>query len=133
MMRALVKNNVVVALVSGDVDCGESLEVGSLVECGWTFLGGQFYPVSKPSEDDKKTALAETERLWRDTQLGQTQWLVARSRDEIDLGLNAALSVDQLRDVQVYRQSLRDWPASPLFPEMTERPVIPEWLIKYLR
>jgi hypothetical protein len=73
-------------------------------------------------------ALAVVERLWRDTAISQVQWLVTRHRDEVETDRATTLSVEQFSELLAYVQSLRDWPASPLFPNITARPPVPEWL-----
>lgn len=68
------------------------------------------------------------ERNWRDSEVRQTDWLVARHRDELDLALAATLTVEQFPELLAYRQSLRDWPQAADFPLLESRPIAPPWL-----
>ncbi|WP_449106686.1 phage tail assembly chaperone [Pseudomonas mohnii] len=72
--------------------------------------------------------LAAAERKWRDGQLSDTEWLVTRHRDEQDMQLSTTLTSEQFSDLLVYRQGLRDWPQSELFPGIEHRPQPPTWL-----
>jgi len=72
--------------------------------------------------------LAANERAWRDTELSRTEWLVARHRDEIEIGLATTISANQYRELLAWRQLLRDWPASAEFPATDDRPQEPEWI-----
>lgn len=72
--------------------------------------------------------LAEIERDWRDAALAACQWLRDRHRDERDLGMPTTLQAEQFAELLVYRQALRDWPQSELFPVSEHRPVPPLWL-----
>ncbi|WP_353229222.1 phage tail assembly chaperone [Pseudomonas qingdaonensis] len=68
------------------------------------------------------------EREWRDAQVSGTEWLVNRHRDEQDMQLTTTLQSGQFADLLQYRQALRDWPQSELFPVSEHRPVPPLWL-----
>ena len=68
------------------------------------------------------------ERAGRDSQIGATEWLVTRHRDELDMQLTTSLSAEQFAELLQYRQALRDWPQSELFPVSEHRPVPPLWL-----
>ena len=72
--------------------------------------------------------LAAAERKWRDGQVSDTEWLVTRHRDEQDMQLSTTLTPEQFSDLLVYRQGLRDWPQSELFPGIEHRPQPPTWL-----
>lgn len=72
--------------------------------------------------------LAAFERSWRDNQLGETDALVARHRDELEIG-PTTLSGDQYQELQAYRRALRDWPGAERFPQSDNRPLQPEWLL----
>ncbi|AZC55447.1 phage tail assembly chaperone [Pseudomonas chlororaphis] len=76
--------------------------------------------------------LAAVEREWRDEQLLATDGVINRHRDQVEAGGETTLSVDQYRELQAYRQRLRDWPEAAVFPEQTERPVAPEWLAEQI-
>ncbi|MEW4386553.1 tail fiber assembly protein [Pseudomonas paraeruginosa] len=72
--------------------------------------------------------LAQRERIWRDRQLALTDGPIARHRDELDLGKATTLDQERLRELTLYRASLRDWPASAAFPALRARPEPPQWL-----
>lgn len=72
--------------------------------------------------------LAEAERQWRDEAISQVQWLINRHRDEVEIGLATTLTIEQFAELLGYVQSLRDWPAAPLFPDVSGRPLAPQWL-----
>ncbi|SDA94714.1 Phage tail assembly chaperone protein [Pseudomonas sp. NFACC15-1] len=96
---------------------------------GWTFIEGAFSP---PSIDDS-LALADAERVWRNFELGATEWLVARHRDEQDLGAISTLTLEQFSELLAYRQALRDWPQTPDFPLPKARPTAPSWLSEQIQ
>lgn len=68
------------------------------------------------------------ERAWRDARISSIEWLVNRHRDELDMQLSTTLTPEQFSDLLVYRQGLRDWPQSELFPGIERRPQPPIWL-----
>lgn len=72
--------------------------------------------------------LAAAERLWRDSQVSSTEWLVNRHRDEMDMQRQTTLTTEQFAQLLTYRQELRDWPQSDLFPSIEHRPQPPTWL-----
>lgn len=74
------------------------------------------------------TELAEVERMWRDAEMQSNEWLVARHRDEQDMQLTTTLQAEQFAELLQYRQALRDWPQSELFPAIEHRPEPPAWL-----
>ncbi|ELK4817151.1 TPA: tail fiber assembly protein [Pseudomonas aeruginosa] len=67
-------------------------------------------------------------RTWRDAQLAQTDGMVARHRDERDLGNDTTLQPEQFVEVMNYRAALRNWPDDPAFPDPASRPEPPAWL-----
>jgi hypothetical protein len=77
--------------------------------------------------------LADIERAWRDVQLVRTDGLVARQRDELDIGSATTLTVDQYTELLTYRRELRDWPQGADFPLSEHRPVAPPWLFVLLQ
>lgn len=79
---------------------------------------------SVPTTDE----LAVAERAWRDAELGTTEWLVTRYRDELDMQLATTLTAEQFTKLLAYRQVLRDWPQSEQFPVIEYRPVAPPWI-----
>ncbi|MDH1007440.1 phage tail assembly chaperone [Pseudomonas nicosulfuronedens] len=77
--------------------------------------------------------LAEAERNWRDYLLVETDPLIARHRDELELdATSTTLSTAQYRELLIYREALRDWPASSSFPLGEARPGWPAWLTQYV-
>lgn len=72
--------------------------------------------------------LADIERQWRDAAINQVQWLINRHRDEVEIGLPTTLVAEQFSELLLYVQRLRDWPAAPLFPDVSGRPIAPDWL-----
>lgn len=80
------------------------------------------YLIDAPSD-----AAAEA-RVWRDSQVSATEWLATRHRDEQDMLLATTLKTEQFTELLQYRQDLRYWPQSELFPGVEHRPVPPVWL-----
>lgn len=74
------------------------------------------------------SVLAAEARLWRDTEISDSQWLVERHRDQTDAGTTTTLTSDQYSALLVYRQSLRDWPTVADFPADSTKPAAPDWL-----
>lgn len=68
------------------------------------------------------------ERAWRDSELIRSEWLIARHRDEVDMARPTTLSGDQYSELLYWRQQLRDWPESEVFPSNAARPSPPAWL-----
>ena len=64
----------------------------------------------------------------RNGELVASDWLVSRHRDEKDFGQSTTLSQDQFSELLAYRQALRDWPQSPDFPVIEQRPAAPPWI-----
>ncbi len=72
--------------------------------------------------------LEAVERTWRDSELTRTEWIIARHRDEADMGQPTTLTAEQYGELLAWRQLLRDWPAAPAFPDRAGRPAPPDWL-----
>jgi hypothetical protein len=68
------------------------------------------------------------ERAWRDAELSSVIWLRDRHRDQLDIGSDTTLTVEQFAELLLYMQALRDWPQSPDFPDSEHRPVAPAWI-----
>jgi hypothetical protein len=66
-------------------------------------------------------------RVWRDGELSSSDPLVARHRDERDMG-DTTLTTAQFSALLDYRQALREWPTDKAFPDGESRPVAPDWL-----
>lgn len=77
--------------------------------------------------------LVAFERSWRDAELSSSEWLVNRHRDEQDMPLSTTLAAEQFAELLIYRQSLRDWPQSELFPDAEQRPVAPPWIAEQIQ
>ncbi|WP_445571406.1 phage tail assembly chaperone [Pseudomonas sp. E102] len=96
--------------------CGEE------ISHGWRYDGEAFVePVREGN------SLAASERAWRDEKMHASEWLVTRHRDEQDLQQETTLTDAQFSELLIYRQSLRDWPQSPSFPDSQHRPVVLSW------
>lgn len=70
----------------------------------------------------------EQERAWRTAELSRYEWVVARHRDEVELGAATTITAEQYAELQAYRRALRDWPAADAFPTAEHRPPAPSWL-----
>lgn len=68
---------------------------------------------------------AAAERAWRDAEIQRVTPLRDRHRDEAEQGIETTLSASEYAALLVYIQALRDWPASPDFPDVAGRPEIP--------
>ncbi len=68
------------------------------------------------------------ERAWRNAVLRDTQWLVWRDAEELEVGEGTTLRSEEFKQLLAYRQALRDWPNDPEFPDARSRPVEPDWL-----
>lgn len=90
-------------------------------------------PVLADRPPPTEAELAVSERRWRDDQLLAADPLVTRHRDERDVGGSTTLTGDQYSALLLYRQGLRDWPQSELFPDVGERPVAPPWLAEQIQ
>ncbi|MEO8643072.1 phage tail assembly chaperone [Pseudomonas sp.] len=99
------------------VPCGP--EVGQR----WLFVDGVF----RAPEVDSEGSVSD-ERIWRDSQVSSTEWLVMRHRDELDLDITTTLTASQFIELLNYRQKLRDWPQAGAFPNATDRPTEPAWI-----
>lgn len=55
-------------------------------------------------------------RLKRDQLLSDTQWLIQRHRDQIEVSEPTTLTADQYKALLTYRQALRDVPTQSGFP-----------------
>ncbi|OLF55424.1 phage tail assembly chaperone [Pseudomonas chlororaphis] len=75
---------------------------------------------------------ATVEREWRDEQLLATDGFINRHRDEVEVAGETTFTGEQYRELQVYRQRLRDWPETAVFPDRAERPTAPGWLLEQL-
>ncbi|WP_079229385.1 phage tail assembly chaperone [Pseudomonas putida] len=91
---------------------------------GWQVVEGGYVPPSVTAESESNLAL----RMWRDYQLQSGEWLVMRHRDELAMNISTSLTSQQYTELLTYRQSLRDWPASSMFPDSSSKPEPPVWI-----
>lgn len=91
-------------------------------------IGADGRPVLATSLPPAAEQLEAAERGWRDGELVRTEWLVARHRDEVDIGRPTTLAVEQYAELLNWRQLLREWPAAAAFPDPAGRPAPPDWL-----
>lgn len=75
-------------------------------------------------------ASADDERAWRDGVLVEMMALRDRHRDQQEIGGETTLTAEQYMELLVYMQALRDWPQSEAFPDSTQRPVAPPWIVE---
>lgn len=71
---------------------------------------------------------ADSARIWRDSEVTASQWLVERHRDQTDAGTTTTLTTAEYSALLVYRQALRDWPTATDFPADSSKPTAPDWL-----
>lgn len=90
--------------------------------------GGLPILIDPPVVELTADQLAANERAWRDAEVSSTEWLVTRHRDEQDMQLATTLTAEQFAALLVYRQALRDWPQTEVFPDSAQRPVAPAWI-----
>lgn len=88
--------------------------------------GGQ--PIEAPPVPPTDAEQAEKARRWRDNQLAMSEWVVTRHRDEADMNRGTTITTQRFSELLVYRQALRDWPATAGFPGEAVRPQAPTWL-----
>lgn len=86
------------------------------------------FPCWVKGQEKPLAVRAEIARHKRDHELNETSWMVDRHRDEKENKINTTLSEIMYEELQVYRQSLRDWPSNNDWPDI-EMPPKPEWLI----
>lgn len=73
------------------------------------------------------------EREWRDAELSSVMWLRERHRDQVEISDQTTLTSEQFAELLVYMQALRDWPQSPDFPQIKQRPIAPDWIETQIR
>lgn len=83
----------------------------------------------KPSSDE----VAAAERAWRDREIDGLSWLRERHRDQLEIGFDPTLGVEQFIELLIYMQGLRDWPQSLDFPAHDQRPIQPDWIAEQTR
>ncbi|MGN7738838.1 phage tail assembly chaperone [Pseudomonas sp. 22526] len=92
----------------------------------WLSYGGEPQAITINTESDG------AERVWRDSQLLQTDGLVARHRDELEAGGDTTISTADYESLQAYRRALRSWPESSDFPSVVARPSLNIGLVSAL-
>ncbi|MGC6372869.1 phage tail assembly chaperone [Pseudomonas sp. S2.OTC.A_B10] len=98
-----------------------------------SFTGGKDgRPVIVAAPGPTLEELKYSERAFRDKMLLLTDPLVARHRDELEADRPTTLTAEQYKQLQGYRQDLRDWPESQYFPLVEHRPESPPWLAEQL-
>ncbi|PHN59982.1 hypothetical protein AO268_17440 [Pseudomonas sp. ICMP 8385] len=85
-------------------------------------------PVAVDPPPPSDVELERRERIWRDSALANTDGLVVRHRDELELQQATTLTTEQYQQLQRYRLDLRVWPLAEHFPDRQFRPVIPDWV-----
>lgn len=75
----------------------------------------------QPTTED----LANQARNKRDSLIEETQWLVQRHRDQIEVAEPTTLTSDQYKALLTYRQDLRDVPTQSGFPSNIVWPSYP--------
>ncbi|UNM22789.1 phage tail assembly chaperone [Pseudomonas sp. ArH3a] len=85
-------------------------------------------PAPGPTVDELKNR----ERAIRDRVLLLTDPLISRHRDEVEAERPTTLTAEQYKQLQGYRQDLRNWPESEHFPAAEYRPDEPVWLADHL-
>ncbi|MGE8436640.1 MAG: phage tail assembly chaperone [Pseudomonas palmensis] len=113
---------------SGYVELSEELFQQSIAETDGMWMLGADGIITKRPRLLTSDQVAFSERAWRDVEVSGTEWLVTRHRDEQDMQLATTFQAEQFAELLLYRQALRDWPQSELFPGIEHRPVPPSWL-----
>jgi hypothetical protein len=72
--------------------------------------------------------LEAQERQWRDSELMTATGMRDRHRDQLEIEVETTLTAEQFRELLLYMQALRDWPQSPYFPVIEQRPAAPPWI-----
>ncbi|MGY4638168.1 hypothetical protein [Pseudomonas sp. TE24901] len=101
---------------------------------GSTFTAGENgRPIIIDAPGPTLEELKSRERAVRDRVLLLTDPLIARHRDELEAERPTTLTAEQYKQLQGYRQDLRDWPESEHFPAIEYRPEQPAWLAEHLQ
>ena len=113
-----------------DVPQEEHDEIFRVLSLGGSILvpGKNGRPSTAPAPPPTVEDLKNRERAIRDRALLLTDPLIARHRDELEAERPTTLTAGQYKQLQGYRQDLRDWPESEHFPALEYRPVQPAWL-----
>lgn len=113
-----------------DVPQDEHDEIFRVLSLGGSVLapGENGRPSTVPAPGPTLEELKSSERAIRDLELLLTDPLISRHRDELEAERPTTLTTEQYKQLQGYRQDLREWPGSPDFPALEKRPVRPLWL-----
>ncbi|MHA3052541.1 phage tail assembly chaperone [Acinetobacter sp. ANC 4640] len=93
--------------------------VESVADC----TADEYYSENQPNPVTPD--LATIERTKRDALLLDSQWLVQRHRDQIEVSEPTTLTADQYKALLTYRQALRDVPTQTGFPDNIVWPSYP--------
>ncbi|MGC0151880.1 phage tail assembly chaperone [Chromobacterium vaccinii] len=78
--------------------------------------------------DSQAMLQASSARLQRDALLEETEWFVTRHRDQLEMSLPTTLTREAFGALLAYRQTLRDVPLQPAFPEAVQWPAVPDYI-----
>lgn len=118
-----------------DVSQEEHYEIYRVLSLGGSILvpGKNGRPSTAPAPGPTLDELKARERAIRDRALLLTDPMIARHRDELEAERPTTLTVEQYKQLQGYRQDLRDWPESEHFPAIEHRPAQPAWLAELIQ
>ncbi|MEB2647615.1 phage tail assembly chaperone [Pseudomonas canadensis] len=118
-----------------DVSQEEHDEIYRALSLGGSILapGKKGRPSTAPAPGPTLEELKNRERAIRDRALLLTDPLISRHRDELEAERPTTLTAEQYKQLQGYRQDLRDWPESEHFPAVEYRPVQPAWLAELIQ
>ncbi|WP_342307891.1 hypothetical protein WLF14_18715 [Pseudomonas fluorescens] len=118
-----------------DVSQEEHDEIYRVLSLGGSILapGKKGRPSTAPAPGPTLEELKNRERAIRDRALLLTDPLISRHRDELEAERPTTLTAEQYKQLQGYRQDLRDWPESEHFPAVEYRPVQPAWLAELIQ
>jgi len=110
-------------------------EIFRVLSLGGSILvpGKNGRPSTAPAPGPTLDELKARERSIRDRALLLTDPMIARHRDELEAERPTTLTAEQYKQLQGYRQDLRDWPESEHFPAVEHRPEQPAWLAEQLQ
>ena len=117
-----------------DVTQDEHDEIYRVLSLGGSVLapGENGRPTTIPAPGPTLEEQKNRERAIRDRVLLLTDPLISRHRDEVEAERLTTLTAEQYKQLQGYRQDLRDWPESEHFPAIEYRPDEPVWLAAHL-
>ena len=118
-----------------DVSQEEHDEIYRVLSLGGSILtpGKKGRPSTAPAPGPTLEELKNRERAIRDRALLLTDPLISRHRDELEAERPTTLTAEQYKQLQGYRQDLRDWPESQHFPAIEYRPAQPAWLAELIQ